>query len=471
MANNLNHQEEKLKHILENLEMDIDTSLLWDSIESRVEKPKRRFGFLWLSLLTGVFLVGGFLATYWFKSHNVPQDQVAAKLATNEHITAAEKPVITANSSEAIVYKTDTNETLDKHVNKPKLVPTKNVNKKAATNQSTLNQAYNTLNLTTIHRDNLSKNLTTISEKTEKANSLKTHNNSFTNTLNSANDLVTTLNKLNRLHLRPLSLDDHVFLLSNDHIDPIDVKLAALKKSLIPQFFIAIKSGANISFTDPNLTRDVEYFNAKEFTKEEGLVGYDFNVQLGRYLNDAWKITAGIGFNNQTVRYTNQEQVTIVEEVDIVDIEYDNVGNATEILSKAEQTTTNNYDIQWHRNHQNINLECLIGKDLLHQNNWRIGLEAGYIFTIASTSKGYYFNDAVESFSKIINNEENPYRVNGLSSAQIGTYVEYKLGKIDLGLYPSFRYHLNSLTNSQHFYSLRNSQLGVQASARYNFGK
>ncbi len=469
MANNLNHQEEKFKHILENLELDVDTSSLWDSIESKVDKPKKRLGFLWMSLLVGLIVGGGLLSHLLLNQPNQVQPK---QLLSNE---LSEANDLTDNSRPNTLD-TESKSTSNLPSNKLKETHTElnakfNTNHKNNTRSQLIKPTSSSTNTQLSTISNTTHTSTFYSQLGKDQNNPTVGNRQTikSKTFDIKKDAI-QLQEIGVLAFPLLGLNGTNDILLDHKTQAISADRASFKKSKLPHLFVAVKSGLNVSFSDPKLTQNVTNFNAQEFTKEEGLIAYDINLQVGKYWSHGWKISAGLGFNKQTIRYTNQESVIKTEEIEIADVSYDSAGNVTEVISTAEQTTTHDYDIRWHRNHKNINAELLIGKDLIHVDRWRFGLEGGYIFTLSSTSQGYYFSDTESSFNKITNQEVSPYRNKGLTHSQLGAYLEYRMGAFEIGFSPTFRYHLNSLTNDNHFYSLKNSQLGMLGSIKYTIG-
>ena len=122
----------------------------------------------------------------------------------------------------------------------------------------------------------------------------------------------------------------------------------------------------------------------------------------------------GVSHTRLGNRYSRNELDTVSVQIPgSVSSKIDSEGNITNQDGELLQTTITNYNVNWHRIHDFVNLQLSIGKRVINHKRISVFADANLSRNIWSRHTGYYFvndNTAIQKFS---GEENHPYTNSG----------------------------------------------------------
>jgi len=234
------------------------------------------------------------------------------------------------------------------------------------------------------------------------------------------------------------------------------------------RYFTSIKGGVAQSINNINIVTSTGEFEPSIFNNEKSMPALNLSFDVGTYMG-SWRIFTGLSYNNMVTRYArNEENTTTSTGTGTKFIIIDDTGNLTTQDGTISTTNVTNHNITWHRKHSLLDIHIGAGKDLVSLGNFTIGMDATMGYNLWSKHTGYYFDDSEEPLQKFVSGEENIYRKNMGLSAAIMLPISFDIGRqAAVSLTPSWRFQADPITITNNFYSIKNSQLGLQFGITY----
>lgn len=467
MANRLNNQEEKFKEILENLDFEVNTEQLWKNIEDRVDKPRRRLPFVWL--LLGILMIS-IPGAFWYSNYTELHELRSAVAQQELNNTSPETPLDleTKTHSQSTVEENSTaTEKLKNRTNS-------NTHHAAiSTNEQNVNNSIQTKTSKQKRQASIDPNNTNNTTKKERT---ETNNRE----LNQGKDLarkdiglpLENENKnAKRIDIKWLNkgIFTWIALPFRELLDKVSLTPVAPKneeENRPKPLFVAASTGANgllanYTETSPSFTEIQE--------REKGQVGLNAMLGIGKSIGDKTRISLGAYYQKSIASYTYSDLQSETRTIEVVNTSYDIEGNAVEQSTEAEETIINEYDINWHRKHEEAGVYLDIAQDIISTSTINFGLSVRYNQGLWLSHSGYYLNTNEEKgLTKIGSGaEDNPYKKGLNSSVMLGLHLEKNWDRVTVGLYPKYQLGLQSVIDTESLSSLRHQHINVNVGLRY----
>ncbi len=475
MNDQLNPKERELKELLQNASFELDTNAIWNSIEHRVptKKDKNRVAIWWWSI--GVFLIVGLVSVGWFLGNDEQHaGSNAAQVETNNSINEIHASNINKNeelNSPAEYLKNDLSSDL-KLINQDSEI--KIIEQ---TLESNLRNAQG-LNYETLSEDRTpSQNINNVVFSRVVAKSLMPRESINDDRQSNKSNIVLEESKIVSEVLEPvfinllsssaaeLSYKRNQLILSTD-LAPLSLIEPVQEKNYMS--FVSFGIGTNKNISTYKAINSTGEFRPEILQKEAGQWGLSADLLYNIQNKSAWTLGLGISYDMNVSRYLDLgENIIQTNSIGDVEIDIDSDGTITPLTGELTQTTVDNANIQWYRQHHNVDAQIRIGKKLWNANRWSVDVDGGVLYNIYSRSSGYYFEDTAEGLVKFKSSENHPYKKRQGFKTQVGFQLTYALSNVDLGFRTSYRYNPSSILEKNHFYELKNSQLGIQISVAY----
>lgn len=458
----LNHKEEKLKDILGGLEIEIDTNDIWGNIESELPKPKkkRRFGIIFFSGLLALILIGATWLFFSQKDDNNDSQKILSTI-TNDKIIADKSNVASKTEISKTTYATS-----NESSSKLKTVQaTSDAKNKIASKKELLNFK--------IGNSTIVKNTTDV----------EINDSNFTkdNVITPSNPLVSTA--ITNTQEEEIVLQNPRALLSNIINAPtLSSQLFEIAErqyvegythgiypieNLGRQLLLQLKLGANQNKSTIYNLNSISEFDPSEFDFESDRLGLSGSFAIG-VENNGWRFLAGISYHQNVSTYQRNDVIIIKDQVTgIKAYKIDTDGNVSAQNGVTTATYVSDNAISFHRQHKAIDFHATIGKRLWSYKGLMLIADAGFGINTYTASSGYYIEDKAFGFTKI-SDTNHPYKINTHWNAIASLELGYNFGKTRVGISPFLRYNPNSITEQNHFYQLKNSQVGLQLSLTYS---
>ena len=424
MNHGINKAEEQFRDLAESLEVDINTNDLWASVEPQLkpEKKKRR-GFIWWWVGVAALLLGVIIAkdNISFQTEKeVPLPVIPARITEVSPVGVIEKQ----NEKEVQpgIEKRRSQTPLRKKLSKHKNIPVRPIASppalKSVDKQSEPNNKIEAV--TQIHLDEAAVvvDYPVVSSIAGIKQELKWTNNELPDVGN-------------------LKITNH----------------------RSRRWFISFASGINQNWSAVRMDNP-EVVDSR-FAFETDLYGISTELMAG-IQKGKWSLALGGSYSLQTTGFTQHQTVVEQEVVQGTTTTFiDGDGEKTDMYGNVLQTTINRYDILWHRIHREIDAQVEIGRALFHHGRWSITVYTGLGYNLWASHRGYYFEENMQSITKLTGEVPSPYRKKGGLKYNGAIGLNYQLGNIQLGITPYFKYSNYSILENT-FYTLKNSQYGLQ---------
>ena len=465
MEDKFTRQEEKLRELSDKFSLEVNTDELWGHVESQlppVEDERRRPLIWWF---TGMLTVAIISIALWTanSSHVNPKVQILANNQEEKAYSGMVSNVLSSeNDDNEIHLETNSENLKDRSVyaiNKStsivrKKKPVRSVDQVAGNNERTNNP-------------DIRDNAKTIDEN-EITDVVETKHEEFYRESESQRDSKVEILSFPLLNSRILTKITSETDPWNDFDElkpstPIVVE-PTQKKVWLPYF--AISGGVNFHQSEVSSSSNEE-IDLNQFSNEKPVIGFSSRFKLGIEENTGWRIGLGISHLRLASQFSQNETVISSQEIPgTVATKIDDEGNVTNISGNLTQTTINNYNIQWFRVHDLLNLEINVGKQIFQKGKFSMSSEAHIAKNIWSSHQGYYFSEGDETITKFNSGDDSPY-VNSGYSVGFGIDVEYRFSRCGLTIHPYYNLGLNSMTDEANYYQIKNSQYGIQLGIVY----
>lgn len=465
MEDNFTNQEEHLRSLSENFSLEIDTSELWDNIESQlppVQEERKRPLVWWFT--SGVLILA------------------IAILVWNNQSKAFHNNVSTETITETI--KSENNKTIDLETKHTQISPetiiaaaSTGTRKSSITNKAIGNPVLNSKS-TESTKENFSPifNSDRYDDKSRPWNDglidqSTTLQNEVEALINPSSNIIKEQKMENKIESRGLiSLEtlnsgsinflqkDAVFDFPIMMIEPLN------KTSWLPYYVLS--SGVNMHRTNI-YNNATEGLDLTQFENERPLLGISSDFHLGFENNNGWRFGFGLNYNRIVTGFSLIESDTIIGEIEgSPSSKIDDEGNISYLEGTVLQTSIINYDLNWHRKHDILNAQLSIGKRIFKTGKLSMFTDASVGKSIWSNHSGYYYTEGNKSITKFESNENNPYSNAGYNVG-LSMDVEYQINKISISFKPFAKMSLNSITQNSNYYQLKNSLYGIQLGIVY----
>ena len=469
MEDKFTNQEEHLRSLSENFSLDIDTSELWDNIESQlppVEEERKRPIIWWMA--SGVLMLA-IAMLMWNNQANASQNDVIAEAIPESNFKVENKQTIDVetehtqnspknfNASETTFEKQSSTST--KTINNPALNSIKSkITETTKENFTPILNSNRYDDKSTARKDGLIGQSTTLQNKVE---ALIDPSSNISEEQDLENKLearaLISLESLNSGSINPLQKDlDYVF--PSMIIKPIK------KISWLPYY--ALSSGVNMQKANI-YSNDSEGLDLTQFENERPLLGMSSDFHFGFESTNGWRFGFGLNYNRIVSGFSQIETDTIINGVEgNLSSKIDDEGNISYLEGTVLQTSIINYDLNWHRSHNMLNAQLSIGKRIFNTGKLSLFTDATVGKNIWSNHSGYYFAEGNKSITRFESNENNPYSNAGYNVG-LSMDVEYEINRISITLKPFAKMGLNSITHNSNYYQLKNSLYGIQLGIVY----
>lgn len=482
MDNKFTNQEEQLRALSEDFTLDIDTSELWGKVEAElppVEDDKRRPIIWWFA--SGALIIAVSLFAWNYNS----------KLKDLNPVTPNNsKPIANVEKSTTNTTTIDNKHTKNLPANKIQNTPNSSSQKLNAAISPQLNPPTHQPANSSSHQpadpsihqfaDNKKVNIPAIFNSNrydEKSKSWKEEEIGQSPTVHSIETLIDPSTDQNMENLESEIVSSRN-LLSYDLLESISLNslVQESKIALVPQQiepikitkwlpYFALTSGVNMHSNNYSITN--KELDLSQFDSERPLLGLSSDLRFGFENNKGWRLGFGLSHSRLVNRYTGQSTVISTEEiVGINEEKIDDEGNSIFTDGSLSLTTITNHNLRWHRTHDFIDAELLIGRQVFEIGNFALFANVGISKNIWSRHTGYYYTQDSELITQFLHDEENPYSSGGYN-AGLSMDLEYKINKISICLRPFTRFGLNNITENSNYYQIKNSQYGVQLGVVY----
>ena len=471
MNNDLTKKEIEIQEAFDGTSFDLDTSALWDSIEPQLppEENKRR-PIWWMSAgVIAVLILLGSTFSYFTAENSEQQHSNTEPNTISSNFSANQIPQPVNNSTLPISDNDDNERTV---VNQNSQINTSsNLAKTVYSNNNNNNNNNNNFtNSIAIELPQSEAKTNSIQEVTSHSNaSLITRILSSTLTNQKSNTtqdlplesetIVRGITSIDYVPFRKTSyLLSPKFELNSPQIQPI--------KNSYWRTYIAASSGVNISqqHISSNTTESID---RTQFDKESGLIGSSSMIAFGKEHNNGWRFNIGLTHNRLVSRYSNQESSVVPSTIDgIESSKIDQEGNRIDSEGTININTINEYNILWHKNHDYVDLNLGIGKELFRTGRFSISTELSIGYNLWSQHEGYYFNEENATITKFQQGDQNPYKNQGISWTG-RLQAAYDINNIAITISPYTSFALQNSTEPTNYYQIKNSQYGIQLGVVY----
>ncbi len=455
---NFNSKEEAFKEVLSDLDFNLDTDAIWNSVEDKLprkkDEPKLPFMIWGLS-----FLVVGMVSLLLFYPVNDEVDQITTtELSANDRIeyslpgtkamyAAIDKVAERMDNVQKaeISTVTQTNSNKDKtHQSKPTLITSTSIYENLANqNTSVRSERLSPTSKITAPTDYTKSSIQTSSSVRNMKRPLRqmAYLSKLYGTIESEKESPAI-----QMRILPVATA------------PIDV--LSSKAQWLPYFSLSTGPSKNLSsFSNAENTFIDNY--------ESDLWGLSTNMQYGME-NGNWNVYAGLTHSYNASRFSNHD---ISSDSQDKPIETFHILGSGETESRAgffTETTVTQNAIDWHRVHQNIDLQLGVGKTIFYNKATSLRIEAAASYNIWSKATGYYYSDNFTSITKFSTGQSNPYNKSNGLGVQLGLSIQQQIGaKTSLVVRPYYSKAFQPITNENILYQIRNSQMGLQIGVSY----
>ncbi len=418
----LNKKEKHLKSIADDFQISINTNAVWDSIEDRLPKKRRRYGLIWMS-------IGLIISTAFF-----------TYFATVSSMSAVHNPTSYSDSN------------IDSHSKQKEI-------KIAPSSLSDLDKSLKTdvsksVSITKPSK-NIQKSFFTKKMDNPQANHTKPTNTSQP-TLTKAHTEKPFFHPLNTVESQKIKL---IHKEQNLKFPKIDLKNFNTWTPYM-KFYTGIHQ-ANFHYYPQDDTKNML------FDRETGKIGTTFGFLYGKTHTLGWGWNIGFNFQQSVAEYKYQyESISTTNINGISAIFIDEKGDEHARKGQVVQNTLNLREKRMYRKQNAIDVNIGIEKQLFHIKRMDFKLGTGIGITAFSKHTGYYFKD--NNTLMKIQNEDHPYKIKGQVKHFTNAMMDYTiLPHYSLGLQFNYTYALNSLTKNSNFYKLKNSQYGIYFTISY----
>ena len=499
----LNKKEKYLKSVLENSGQKLDTDLLWDSIESRVTQPRKDRKWLWFFSGVGSLILV-LLITYPFvKDYILAEAKNSGQLSFQEETKEESSQIVSDQLTDVKfverqkkedIFKSQTSEITDVETNNSinlQGAEREQLNYHNASipdfHQETNNSSEQVIE-TTSDSNFESQQLISLNENESGSSELNNSsavlsNSEMTVVLDPGTDSNSEIKAMDEL--ASTRIPEHEILLplsilpgiaSNEIGKVREIPGAQstikIKRPLRWIPFVSIRTGVNKVANQSEILSSDSDLNQSEFSREKGLFGYSADLQFGFENSNGWYVLSGLNLNQAVTQYENHDVVQSSQSINGVESIYtDRNGEMQQTNGVVNQTTITNFNVRRNRTHQKLNLQLMVGKELLGIKNWSLSSELGIHYNIHQSNSGYYFEDSHPGFRSFEKGEDNPYRSSGTIGFRGGINLNYHIKKISISLHSFYKYNPASITNADHFYTTKNKQLGLQLGLAYQLDR
>jgi len=480
--NNLNNKEKQFKEILEGIEYDLDTSIVWSDIKSQLplQKEDKKSPF-WLFLTIGISL----LTMSSFVTYTYINAEVSTEIVEQiEFIKVAD--------SEVHQFATYIQDTESSTTSITEIVETAKANNTETENRSSLIENNNTLN----QNNNLSiqdKSSYSIENQIVSENNINLSN--YTNPIvsNDAKDVVKehstsdlagglvipkTQNNLISNNLLNISSVPSLssFLTSTDPIiieNPTGYSkvIEPISYPYTSQFFLSMNAGINYGFAQNQVVNSSD-FDPSKFNNESARIGYSHDLIFGIENRNGWILGGGLSYNTQFFNYQNQSTETYqTVEQGTINNHIESNGSVTTTSGDVTVTNTSAYDLSWNRRHKFVDVTAMIGKRIFLLNQLSIVADLDIAYNIHASHSGYYYSELSGDIEKFTPSDDNPYATNNGLSTGVGIGIDHSIQQFNIGLKSSYNFNPNNLLQDGTFYKTNNNLIKLQLGLSYFPGR
>ncbi len=463
--NKLNKKEEEIKDILGGLELDINTNDIWANIESDLPQPKkkRKLGIFLLFGMIGLALVGLVLNLNTLKN----TERNTKDIDTSPFIQSENKIAISENenvkSQVATIVNTENNQEKISNITLPIEQKKKTQAKSKKINLATIDPI-SRIDINTSLFTNTGIENSSIVESNNIAKSIAEP--IITNLININNDTKTELlvarNYLSVINPSPTLSSRLLEIAQRQRIESSPSKVTPIHNTG-RQLILQVKLGANQNRTSISNINGGGEFDASEFNFERDRIGFSGTFNIG-VENNGWRLLAGVSYHHHVSTYERDDVVIVVDQkTGVESFRISDNGTTTAQNGSVSVTSVRDNAISFHRQHRAIDFHASIGKRLWSYKGLKLMADAGIGINTLTNTSGYFLEDSSFGFTKI-DNDTHPYKINTHWNAIASLELAYDFGNTRIGLSPFIRYNPNSITSQKHFYTLKNSQVGMQLS-------
>ena len=464
MEDRFTDQEKQLKALGDNFSIEIDTNDLWEKVESqlpRVEDEKRRPIVWWfvggIAFVLLVAVVWNFQAKSNQGTEDVEHSAIiassieVAEVSKDKENTHTQTSADKANHSDKIA-RSDFGE----------IAPAKEeLNSNSSSlfeEQKVASKPIQTEEILAIKQEiRPEKAITEPISENAVVNPVAEDNSSVQDEISNPVQTLISIASIPTQKIKTIQ-SDQMFDIPLTEIVPVQTA------SWLP--FFALYSGVN---TQQNFIQSntLENLNLQQFEEEKPMLGWSSDLRLGLENAGGWRFGLGINHTRLANRFSRTEPDTVMVQIPgSVTSKIDGEGNTTNLDGELLQTTITNYNVNWHRIHDFVNLQLSVGKKLIEREKVIVFADASLSRNIWSNHTGYYFINGERAIQKFSEAESHPYTNSGYNFG-LSMDVEYKINEFSISLRPFALIGLNSITQSSNYYQLKNSQYGVQLGIVY----
>lgn len=448
-----NSKEEAFKDLLGELDFDLDTNAIWESVEDKLprknDEPKLPF-FIWG---IGLLILGLLGATMFYTPDTVETDAIytEAELAGALPSTKALEQAI-----DKVALDIDTRKLISNVKSSVVMSPRTNQNQ-ASSNINTVNEHQLILSTTSAQKpSNLNLSNAILYPKITSSTSAN-----FNDKANAKmNSLVEAVSSLKPIYV-PLAISYNTapakMSLSTVVIEPI---LLSAKNKWSPYYQLSTGPSTTLSkFSNTEQAINLSY--------ESDLVGISSQFIYGLD-NDDWNVFAGLKHSLNASRFSNHDLGSDTQDIPVASQYISGSGETETRAGFVSETTVTQNAIDWHRVHHNVDLQLGIGKSLFEVKRFSLSAELAATYNIWSKASGYYYSDNFTQITKFKYKDPNPYNNSNGFGAQFSINIEHKIGaNTSIVLKPFYGKYFSPITNETLSYKIENSQIGLQMGISY----
>ncbi|MDF1696771.1 MAG: hypothetical protein P1U56_13100 [Saprospiraceae bacterium] len=496
MEDKFTNQEEQLRELSEDFTLPIDTDALWDKVEAQLppQSDERRPIIWWFA--SGMFII--LVSLLFGLSRTSPPNKESANKNSSENTS-----IIAENTTPVAIFNNSKSRSLSESIDTPNNNSKEEFERSESGNtevqRNTKLHAQNHLNTLTkpnkkeveelkasneitqpllassglVRKDKNHTQTIVNSDSYDEKSSSQTEEEIVQNTMDEKSQDILTNPSFDLKNDQEKQTKER-FVFEQPHlIAAIPVKTLEAKNSLpiplqkitplktvawLPYFKVA--GGVNINQSKPYTSSDVA-LELTQFNAEKSLIGISNELLFGYESTSGWRWGIGLNHNRLVHRYNQNEIVVSTTEIDGTLASFiDDDGKISLVDGQLTETTITNYDLKWHRIHDLVNVQILVGKQLVQKGRFSLNSNVHLQKNIFSTHNGYYLSENSNSIEKFTSSESNPYQNSGLFAGG-SLDVEYAFNQFSISVSPFVSLGLNSMTQNSNYYQLKNSLSGV----------
>jgi len=487
----LNNKEEKLKALLGVDDFDLEVGEVWSDINFRLDerdrKKKRRvFPFLILAILLPVCM----MLAYSYSSNSTKLANQSSKLSQS---VGVHKITETEDSN-----KQDSSIEYEKLESKQTTLPKDEILSRLENEKSSTNRTLNNSNSKTklkqtgnsisssrikdINRESAVRGTSSIvnkklvpaiqTESITNENSIPKTN--LSNSLNSTGIGGELIEDAGLIQIQKIPL---IAVVESVNSSKLVLWLKTQKRSSEPiliektspsRWTIGLAAGVLGVQSSLELNDLMDSEIPKAFIQDENLTGVQADLLIARALTEKWNLFAGLSYTKRVAKYDNSYRINSSQEsAGIEYYEEDEDGIQTPVIGNILSSDYTNYDVLWHRQHDEVDFVLGVSTELLKASRFNISPELSLTYNIISKLRGYFFENELNAFKVIKEETENPYAKNSGLKMQLGIACSYDFGSTSIFVKGNYRHYLNDLTKETNFYTIKNNHGALMLGMTY----